>query len=247
MTPEKGRAKVAQYYLLYEGTGGEDMAQAVDFSYQRAHVHIQIKSNDSNDYQQVMSRIEESAARVFKEGQCKLGFTGAGAINLKVVDYLVKGQIASLSLSFVGVLLMLIILFRSLGYASLGMIPLAVTVTTNFAVMVITGIPLNMGTALIASVIIGVGVDYSIHFIHRYRLESERKDSLAATVDATMATSGRAIFFNAFSVGGGFAILLASSFLPLVYLGVLLPLVMVVNALAALCVIPAFLNLRQKG
>ena len=245
-TAEKGRSKVAQYFLLYETTGGEDLARAVDFTYQRAHIHIQVKSNDSNDYRTIMDRVNEAAKELFVKDECKLSFTGAGAINLKVVEYLVRGQIMSLIVSFIGVFLMLVVLFRSFTHAVIGAIPLIITVTTNFAVMVLSGIPLNMGTALIASVIIGVGVDYSIHFIHRYRLETKRTGDILATVEITMDTSGRAILFNAFSVGGGFAILLASSFMPLVYLGVLLPLVMLVNALAALCVIPAFLNLLAK-
>lgn len=247
-TAEAGRAKVAQYFLLYETTGGEDISRAVDFTYQRAHIHIQSKSNDSTDYRKIMDRVNEASKKLIGNGRCKLSFTGAGAINLKVVDYLVLGQVMSLILSFFGVFIMMIISFRSLRDAVIGAIPLIITVTTNFAVMVVSGIPLNMGTALIASVIIGVGVDYSIHFIHRYRLESTRTGDIASTVEMTMDTSGRAILFNALSVGGGFAILLASSFMPLVYLGILLPLVMLVNALAALCVIPAFLNLlnRQK-
>jgi len=242
----KGRAKVAQYLLLYETTGGEEISRAADFNYQRAHVHVQVKSNDSNDYRVVMDRIDELAAKLFDESKVRLSFTGAGAINLKVVDYLVLGQVMSLLVSFVGVFLMLVLLFRSLVDAIIGIVPLVITVTTNFAVMVLTGIPLNMGTALIASVIIGVGVDYSIHFIHRYRLESKRTGDMESTIQVTMDTSGRAILFNAFSVGGGFAILLASSFMPLVYLGLLLPLVMVVNALAALCVIPALLNILTR-
>ena len=61
-----------------------------------------------------------------------------------------------------------------------------------------------------------------------------------------MDTSGRAIMLNAIAVGGGFAVLMFSSFLPIVYLGVLTPLIMVGNAVAALIVIPAFLNLRAS-
>jgi uncharacterized protein len=245
-TPEAGRAKIAQYYLLYESTGGEELSSAVDFMYQRAHIHVNAKSNDSRQYRIIMNRIEEVQEELFPSDKYVVGITGAGAINLKVVEYLVLGQVMSLLLSAAVVFLMLMFLFKSVVDAMIGAIPLIITVTTNFAVMVLVDIPLNMGTALIASVVIGVGVDYSIHFIHRYRLECKRSDDINAAVDTTMDTSGRAIMFNAMSVGGGFAILLASSFMPLVYLGILMPLVMFVNALAALLVIPAFLNLLRK-
>ena len=112
--------------------------------------------------------------------------------------------------------------------------------------MVLTGIPLNLGTALIASVCIGIGVDYSIHFITRSRIEAVRRPDLDSAVQTTMETSGRAIFLNAAAVGGGFAVMLFSRFMPLVYLGFLIPLIMAVNAFAALLVIPAFLNLRMR-
>jgi len=245
-TPQAGRAKIAQYYLLYETSGGEELASVVDFNYRRAHIHVSVKSNDSSQYRKVMNRIEQLKQELFPSDKYLVGITGAGAINLKVVDYLVMGQVMSLSLSFVFVFIMLVFLFKSFADAMIGAIPLIITVTTNFAVMVLAGIPLNMGTALTASVIIGVGVDYSIHFIHRYRLENARRSDLAAAVETTMDTSGRAILFNALSVGGGFAVLLSSSIMPLVYLGILMPLVMFVNALAALLVIPAFLNLLHK-
>jgi len=98
-------------------------------------------------------------------------------------------------------------------------------------------------------VCIGVGVDYSIHFITRYRTESSRNPDLPSAVRVTLSTSGRAIFLNAAAVGGGFAVMLFSGFMPLVYVGFLIPLIMAVNAFAALLVIPAFLNvwMRRKS
>lgn len=243
---EKGRAKIAQYLLLYETSGGEEIARVADFNYQKANITIHVKSTSSMHYQTVMDEITAAYAQIFTPGEQTIGVTGHGAINLKVVQYLVLGQVMSLLVSFFVVFALLIILFRSLPDAIIGVIPLVITVTMNFAVMVTCGIALNMATALIASVIIGVGVDYSIHFIHRYRLEIKRSDSVAKGVETTMHTSGRAIIFNAVSVGGGFAVLLFSSFLPLVHLGLLVPLVMIVNAVAALFVIPAFLNWREN-
>ena len=244
-TPDAGRAKIAQYLLLYEMADGKQMGSLVDFNYQRANLRVHVRSNNSTDYRQVVDRIQESFDQILGDGTATLGLTGPGPINLKVVQYLVLGQVFSLAVGLVAVFFMLVILFRSLVYALIGIIPLVITVSTNFAVMVLTDIPLNMGTALIASVIIGVGVDYSIHFIHRYRLERKRNGQAQTALATTMETSGRAILFNAMSVGGGFAVLLFSSFMPVVYLGLLVPVVMAVNAFAALLVIPVFLNLKN--
>lgn len=243
---DAGRAMVAQYLLLYELSGGTELENTVDNEYRRANIAINVKSNSSEVYERVMDAFENATATIFPE-ELEISSTGGGPIVLKVVQYLVMGQIFSLTVSFGVVLLMLIILFRSFVHAFIGVIPLVITISSNFAFMVVTGIPLNLGTALIASVSIGIGVDYSIHFISRYRIEAKRNPDLASTVFATMDTSGRAIFMNAAAVGGGFAVLLFSNFMPLVYLGFLMPMIMMVNAMGALFVIPAFLNVWARG
>ncbi len=242
---EGDRNLIAQYLLLYEIAGGDALLRTVDDAYRRANIEVNVRSNSSEVYQHVVDRIHEAAREIFGEDG-DLGMTGSGVINLKVVSYLVLGQIYSLALSFIIVFLFLLFLFRSLFLALIGVIPLLITVAINFAIMVLTGIPLNMGTALIASVCIGIGVDYSIHFITRYRIERDRCPDLSSTVQVTMNTTGRAILLNALAVGGGFAVLQFSSFLPIVYLGILMPLIMAGNAVAALLVIPAFLNLKER-
>ncbi len=241
LDPEEGRALIAQYLLLYEMSGGKEMASTVDDVYRRANIEVNVKSNSSDVFKEVMKTFDRAAAELFA-GKASVGSLGNGVINLKLVRYLVLGQIYSLAVSYIVVLLVLIVMFRSFVYALIGVIPLIITITFSFSLLVLSGIPLNMGTALIASVCIGIGVDYSIHFINRYRIEAARTRDLASTVRATMETSGRAILLNAVAVAGGFSVLLFSSFMPVVYLGLLIPLIMATNALAALLIIPAFLN-----
>lgn len=239
--PEEGRALISQYLLLYEMSGGTELASTVDDGYRRSNIEVNVKSNSSDVFGEVIDTFEAAAAELF-EGKARIGSLGNGVINLKLVRYLVLGQIYSLAVSYGVVLIVLILMFRSLVYALIGVIPLIITITFSFALMVLAGIPLNMGTALVASVCIGIGVDYSIHFINRYRIEAARRTDLEGTVRSTMETSGRAILLNAMAIAGGFSVLLFSSFVPVVYLGLLIPLVMATNALAALLVIPAFLN-----
>jgi len=241
LDPDAGRARISQYLLLYEMSGGTELASTVDDEYRRANIEVNVKSNDSDVFKGVIETFDEAAAELFTH-KATIGSLGNGVINLKIIRYLVLGQMYSLAVSYGVVLFILIIMFRSFLYALIGTIPLIITITFSFALMVISGIPLNMGTALIASVCIGIGVDYSIHFINRYRIEAARTSDLASTIRVTMETSGRAILLNAVAVAGGFSVLLFSSFMPVVYLGLLIPLIMATNALAALFIIPAFLN-----
>jgi hypothetical protein len=248
VSPEEGRALIGQYLLLYEMSGGTELAETVDDGYRRANIEVNVKSNSSDVFREVVDALDEAAAELFA-GKAAIGSLGNGVINLKLVRYLVIGQIESLVVSYVVVLVLLVLMFRSFLLAWIGVIPLVITITFSFALMVLSGIPLNMGTALIASVCVGIGVDYSIHFISRYRIEAARRKDLASTVDGTMETAGRSIFFNAIAIAGGFSVLLFSSFMPVVYLGLLIPLIMLTNAVAALFIIPAFLNVLagRKG
>jgi len=243
--PDAGYRYIGQYLLMYEIADGTDLSRTVDSSYRHGNVEINIKSTSSQVYKKVIDEIDDLSEGIFGKDY-KINKTGAGIINQKVVKYLVIGQIYSLIVSFAVVFLMLAILFKSIIHAIIGVCPLVITIVYNFAFMVVTKIPLNMGTALIASVCIGIGVDYSIHFISRYRIESKRREKLSEIITATMNTSGRAIFLNAAAISCGFAVLLFSKFMVLAHLGFLIPLIMLFNAFGALIVIPAFLNLMSK-
>jgi len=137
------------------------------------------------------------------------------------------------------VLVLLLIQFRSVSKALLGMIPLAFAVAFNFGTMGWTGIPLNMGTAIISSVVIGIGVDFAIHYISRLQVELDRSDDVAAAIEATMLSSGKAITSNAVTVSLGFLALLSASMVPLQQAGFMLTQLLLVSAAATLIFLPA--------
>ena len=109
--------------------------------------------------------------------------------------------------------------------------------------MGLLGIPLEVGKSMTASMVIGIGIDYTIHFLNKYQLKTKGGlvDPEAITV-ATMATSGKAIFFNAAVVVGGFLVFLTSNFKPNFYLGAMMALNMGACLLASMTLLPAILN-----
>ena len=94
-----------------------------------------------------------------------------------------------------------------------------------------------------ASMVIGIGIDYTIHFLNKYQLKTKDGfvDPEQITV-ATMATSGKAIFFNAAVVIGGFLVFLTSNFRPNFYLGAMMALNMGACLLASMTILPVILN-----
>ncbi len=239
-----GRNIVAQYLLLYEMGGGEELRRIVDDVNQMVNVVVSIRSNDSRVQAKVLHQMQDYVAKNFDDS-IGVEFTGNAYVMLEIVKLLVEGQVRSLILSLSVVAVTLLIIFRSLRAGLLGIVPLIMTVLLNFSIMVLADIPLNAGTALIASISIGIGVDYAIHFIHRYRLEKQRENDWKKVIDITMATSGRAIILNALAVGLGFGVLTFSSFMPIIYLGTLMPLMMLASAVGALVIIPTIMNLKK--
>ncbi len=239
-----GRNIIAQYLLLYELGGGEELGRITDDVHQMVNVVVSIRSNNSVVQGKVLARMQDYVAKNFDDS-IDVAFTGNAYVMLEIVKLLVDGQVRSLIVSLTVVLITLFLIFRSFWLGLLGVTPLVMTVLLNFSIMVLFDIPLNAGTALIASISIGIGVDYAIHFLHRYRLERKRETDPKKIIDITMATSGRAIILNALAVGLGFSVLAFSSFVPLIYLGILMPLMMLASGIGSLVIIPTIMNLRK--
>jgi predicted RND superfamily exporter protein len=152
---------------------------------------------------------------------------------------LLPTQIESTALALLAVTLLLILVFRSLRAGLLGIIPVGLTILVNFAVLGYFGIGLDSFTAMIASITIGLGIDYAIHFTHRFRKEFERSGDERTALVNTLQTTGVAILINSLSVGAGFAVLLLAGGQHIRLLGGLTAVALLVSALFTLVVLPA--------
>ena len=139
------------------------------------------------------------------------------------------------------------ILFSSIATGLLCALPLMFTIGINFGLMGYLGISLDVATAMIASIAIGIGIDYSIHFISRYAKEVKRGKDKVEALTITTSTAGRGIFFNAVTLILGFGVLLFSSFYAISIFGYLISLTMLISSLAALTLIPAVLRVTRIG
>lgn len=107
------------------------------------------------------------------------------------------------------------------------------------------GINLDLVTSIIASLAVGVGIDYTIHFLTTYREERAKSDDLEWVTRETFRKSGHAIVTNAIAVGFGFLVLCLSKFIVLRFIGVLVAIVMFTSSILAMTVIPGILNQAQ--
>ena len=225
----ESRELVAQYLLLFEMSADPDsLEQVVDYDYRRANVTVQLKDDGSQTLSHVMEisdRYEEELASL----GVSLSYAGSGYRAFVFSQLILEGQIASLAVSLVVVVVLLALMFKSVAAGLIGAIPIAMTAIVNFGVMGLGGVPLSSSTALISSIAIGIGIDYAIHMIERYKEYLAERGNRNEAAVLTMHHSGRAIMMNAIVVAVGFAVLLFSVFPPNRQVGGLIALNMAVS------------------
>ncbi len=213
------REAIAQYFELYSMSGDpEDFEKMVDFPYRNALLTARINTASTPQLGVVRKQLQEIV-----RGDEDVRMLGGFALILFDISRLVvKGQMISLGLAIAIIGILIMFLFRSVTAGLISAVPLGLAVIVLFGLMGVFRIELNMATAMLSSIMIGVGVDYTIHFLWRYR--GERREGLMAqeAVKKTLTTTGRGVVFNAFSVMVGFVFLCTSGFLPVRFFGFLI-------------------------
>ena len=201
---------------------------------------IQLRTTGDADTKAVIARIRSYIDAKFPK-TVKVSIGGPALVESALSGLVVQSQIISVAVSVVMVFIIIAVSNKSLIAGLIGSLPLLISILVNFAVMGFLGIKLNLGTSLVASVSVGIGIDYTIHFIDAYKREYRALGGGGGFLRLAFAVSGKAIIINAVSVGAGFAVLALSQFVILSDFGLLIALTMFTSALISLTVIPALL------
>ena len=232
----ESREGIAQYLELYNISGNpDDLDKMVDFSYEHAIVTARVNETSTA----VIRRVVEKIKQLVRDDTDVILVGGFGVVLADLADAVVNGQILSLILATVVVGFLVSILFRSITAGIIAAVPLILSIIITFGLMGVFGIELNIATAMLSSIMIGVGVDYTIHFLWRYRVERFAGKNYTDAVKITLTTTGRGITFNALSVIVGFSALFFSSFLPVQFFGFLVVISIFACLIGALVVVPA--------
>ncbi len=236
---------IAQYLLLYEMSGDpENLNRVVDYDYSKLNVMFQLKSDNSKAINSVIDIIDSYKDEFEKYG-VTINYAGSGYKALVFSDLILEGQIKSLVMSLIIVLVLLSLMFKSIKIGLIGSVPIIITTVISFGIMGFLNIPLNTTTALLSSIAIGIGIDYAVHFIEQYRLNATKTDNQLLVAQRTMAHSGRAITFNAIVVIAGFMVLVFSVFPPNRELGALVSLNMFTSFIGTVTVMLVLLKISN--
>ncbi|MBN2298032.1 MAG: RND family transporter [Deltaproteobacteria bacterium] len=235
---------IAQYLLLFSFSGGSgELDSFVNFDYQSGQIMLQMKSQSGYLAQDIVDNVNDFKQSELSGTQINNIFTTGLSMLAKEFNRLVvQSQIRSFSASFILVILIVSITFKSFKLGAYSVVPLFVPIVMNFGIMGLTGIRLNAATAIIASLAIGIGIDYSIHFLSRYRHEIAIRNDNERAIEISLNTSGRAILYNALAVAAGFLVLVPSSFVIISQLGILVALVMITTSVASITILPAMIK-----
>lgn len=237
---------VAQLLLLYENAGGTESEYWMDYDYRRLRLQVEIKNYNSNEAEKEMDALQAEARRLFP--QAHISMVGNIPQFTVMQQYVERGQMWSMLLSVLVIGVILVLVFSSWKVGLVGMIP-------NLAPAVIVGgmmgwldYPLDMMTASLIPMILGIAVDDTIHFINHSHVEYNRCGSYADAIRSTFRTEGLAIVMSTVVVSATFAGFMSSNATQMVNWGILAVAGMVSALLADLFLTPIlFKYLRVFG
>ncbi len=236
-----------QLALVYKGMPAELRSSMIDpyISIEHDEARISLRIIDSLPdlrRKELLDKIQYDLEHELGIKPDEFKMTGMLVLYNNMLQSLFQSQIQTLGVVMLGITLMLLVLFRSVPLAVIGIIPNLLAAAIILGLMGLLDIPLDMMTITIAGITIGIAVDNSIHYIYRYREEFGRhtddKQGYLDTLHYCHAHIGKAVFYTAVTIIVGFSILVMSNFIPTIYFGLLTALAMVIALFAALTLLP---------
>jgi predicted RND superfamily exporter protein len=191
--------------------------------------------------QALLEKIRTDLGNKFELEPEQIKLTGMVVLYNNMLQSLFQSQILTIGVVFLAIMLMFIVLFRSIKIAAIAIVPNVIAAAFVLGLMGWLDIHLDIMTITIAAITIGIAVDDTIHYIHRFMEEYPKDHDSWAAVKRCHASIGKAMYYTTVTITLGFSILALSSFIPTIYFGLLTGFAMVVALLADLTLLPLLL------
>lgn len=235
---------VSNLWFMLEGE--EVMSQLVNQEKTEAVIQATITNVNTEVISNLVEKVENFIKPLNNEN-FSIEQTGITSIYLRLDKSITGSQIQSMIIALVLVFISLYFLMKSFTGAVIGMSSIGITLLVVFGIMGYSGIPLDIATVLVGSISIGIGIDYSIHFISRFRSDFNKSGIEIDALDSTLETTGEAIMINVVTVMLGFLVLLFADLVPLQRFGLLVAITMIVSGVTAITVLPALILFSKAG
>ena len=238
------RDKIEQLWFLIDGN--EMLQRFVTDDLDEGIIISKFISQDTRSKKK-FARYMDKFIEEHSTDDCEITVTGMPYVDVTMDISLIRSQIGSITIAIIVMVLVVGLILRSIASGIYATLPIIATIIILFGVMGFTGIPLNMATVLVASVALGIGIDYSIHVISHFNHSIKNGDDLNKALNDTILISGKAIVINVASVSAGFLVLLFSEMVQLQYFGLLIALSMIGSSLGAMTLLPVILILVNRN
>ena len=243
-TIPEDQGKVNNLFSMYSMSGDpEDFSAMVDYEYSVGLVTALSRVMSTEEIISIVDEIEEYVGNLKSVGSASV--TGMAVVIRDLVYLVVQSSVISIVMSVILIGLITSLFFKRIAWGMMAIIPLSVAVVINFGFMGLAGIHLSHVTALLASVIIGVGVDFAIHYISQYRRLSKISEKNALTNDVIEDVGYPIILDSASNMS--FGALLFSAFIPVQYMGGLMVFAMISTSIGTLTFLAAMAELLKHN
>ncbi len=236
-----------QVFTQLEGMKKKDsLFHLVTRDYREGNIWVQLTSGDNSDMEAVVAGVEGFMRAEPPPVALTAGWAGLTYINVIWQDKMVRGMLTSLASSFVVVLAMMMILFRSPAFGVLSMVPLSITIAFIYGLIGLVGKDYDMPVAVLSALTLGLSIDFAIHFLQRAREIHSRTGSWQETVRLMFREPAMAISRNAIVISFGFLPLLVAPLVPYRTVGFFLAMIMAISWLGTLFLLAALVTLLEK-
>lgn len=239
------RARLAKQVLLLYEAGGGSLTTELTPDDRIAKVVVLLRDDSTRFGTERIAEAREILREELPPGY-RARIAGTLASNAALTEVLVGGKLVNIGQVALVTFVVASLLLHSLLAGLLVVVPLALAVAVDFGVMGALSLPLDIVTAPITALAVGIGADYAAYFLFRLREEAHRHASFEDAMRATYDTSGKAIVFVASAITGGYATLCLSSFSVHRRLGLLVAASMIVASVASLTVLPALARFAAR-
>ena len=240
--PESSEA-IGQFLFLFQSSGDpNDLDNFIDRESRQANIWLQMKGGDNRQMQDVEDQLTAFVDANPPPAGLSLQLSGLTYINKVWQDLMVTGMLKAVLGSFLVVFLLMLLEFRSLTFGALAMVPLTGSIVLTYGLVGWIGKDYNMPIAVCAALTLGLGIDFAIHFLQRFKEHVVESRNVEVTNQHMFGEPGRAIARNAIVITIGFLPLTLSTLGPYITVGLFFASLMFFCTLATLVILPSALR-----
>jgi len=240
------RELIAQELLLFENSGSDDLTEVTDTGFQTARMTVRTPWVDAMLYPDFLVDLREVVQETLGEG-VEIEMTSGAVLFTRVFRGVIVSMARSYVFAFAVIVPILVLLVGDLRRGLTAVIPNLVPIYLVLSLMGWMGIPIDVSTLLIGGIVLGLAVDDTIHFMHKFNRYYEESGDARSAVHETLVTTGSALLFTSLVLATGFSVFLAAYLNNVRWFGLLASFATIVAFLADVLLAPALMVLVCRG